>query len=156
MLQVTMQLQDSSHHDLMQCVAKEWQPDSHDTHLNVAEAACASGGLVVGCWPRPQQLKRPGGRLLSIAGVDGLPRLLNLPSTAITHATAAPVMAQKHAVVCGATLLCIRCRVCLSREVTYAGCSTWEAVLPKHPFPSLKGSHAKAGGRYRRGRTVER
>ena len=54
---------------------------------------------MVGCWPRPQQLKRPGGRLPSTAGVDGLPRLLNLPSNAITQATGALVMAQKHAVV---------------------------------------------------------
>ena len=79
---------------------------------------------MVGCWPRPQQLKRPGGRLPSSAGVDGLPRLLNLPSTAITHATDVPMMAQRRDVVHNTSLrkghVC--CCICSSGKVKPAGC----------------------------------
>ncbi len=53
---------------------------SPKSHLKVAEEGCASGGLVVGCCLRPQQLKRPPCRLLSVSGVAGLPRLPNLPT----------------------------------------------------------------------------
>lgn len=49
-------------------------------HLKVAEEGCASGGLVVGCSLRPQQLKRPPCRLPSASGVAGPPRLLSLPT----------------------------------------------------------------------------
>ena len=50
------------------------------SHLKVAEEGCASGGLVVGCCLRPQQLKRPPCRLLSSSGVVGEPRLPSLPT----------------------------------------------------------------------------
>ena len=50
-------------------------------YLKVAEEGCASGGLVVGCCLRPQQVKRPPCRLLSISGVAGLPKLLSLPTS---------------------------------------------------------------------------
>ena len=84
---------------------------------------------MVGCWPRPQQLKRPGGRLPSVAGVAGLPRLLNLPSIDITHATGVPVTAQKHAGVYNISLVrgTACCCICSSMGSKPAGCSTWEA-----------------------------
>ena len=39
---------------------------------------------MVGCCLRPQQLKRPPCRLLSVSGVAGLPRLLNLPTANVS------------------------------------------------------------------------
>ncbi len=98
---------------------------------------------MVGCWPRPQQLKRPGGRLPSTAGVDGLPKLLNLPSTAITHATGAPVMAHKHAVVHDIHLLK---GVLAAAHAQAGGSSPLVAQHGRYPSLLLGLCHAKKRG----------
>ena len=63
----------------VKCMLVVWLSVSR-SHLKVAEEGCASGGLVVGCCLRPQQLKRPPCRLLSSSGGVGQPRLLSLPT----------------------------------------------------------------------------